>query len=185
MKCIVLISLLLLLAGQAGANSYFKVVDISPIKVSPNSEANFTVILRSAGGSGAFAEPIFKFNTTKGLSAEAPGGLRYIVATGSRMYNCTIKAGDIAPGNYSFQVGVYAQDAPFSWRTAYAIVEVPNITNAPLNATISNAALNNTTTYQANESGSQANKSGPTKTPGPGVLIAIAAMIIASKRARI
>ena len=85
MKGILLISLLLLLAGQASANSYFKVVDISQIKVAQNSEANFTVIIRSAGGSGAFAEPIFKFNTTKGLSAEAPGGLRYIVATGSRI----------------------------------------------------------------------------------------------------
>jgi hypothetical protein len=184
MKDIVLISLLLLLAGQASANSYIKVVDISPIKVAPDSEANFTVILRSAGGSGAFAEPIFNFNTTKGLAAEAPGGLRYIVATGSRLYNCTIKAGDVAPGNYSFQVGVYAQDAPFSWRTAYAIVEVPNITNAPLNASVSNTTLNNSATVQANRSGSQANKSGPAKTPGPGVLIAIAAMIIASRRSR-
>ncbi|MGD0953193.1 MAG: hypothetical protein ABR985_12505 [Methanotrichaceae archaeon] len=40
--------------------------------------------------------------------AEAPGGLRYIVATGSRIYNCTIKAVDIATGNQSFQLGVYA-----------------------------------------------------------------------------
>ena len=76
MKEIILISLFLLLAGQASANSYFKVVDVSPIKVAPDSEANFTVIIRSEGGSGAFAEPIFKFNATKGLSAEAPGGLR-------------------------------------------------------------------------------------------------------------
>jgi hypothetical protein len=184
MKYIVLISLLLLLAGQASANSYFKVVDISPIKVAPHSEANFTVIIRSAGGSGAFAEPIFNFNTTKGLSAEAPGGLRYIVATGSRLYNCTIKAGDVAPGNYSFQVGVYAQDAPYNWRNAFAIVEVPNITNALLNASLNNASLNNSATVQANESGSRANKTGPAKTPGPGVLIAIAAIIIASRRFR-
>ena len=180
MKGILLISLLLLLAGQASANSYFKVVDISQIKVAQNSEANFTVIIRSAGGSGAFAEPIFKFNTTKGLSAEAPGGLRYIVATGSRIYNCTIMAGDIAPGNYSLQVGVYAQDAPYSWRNAYAIVEAPKKTiNAPLNA-----SLNNSATAGANESGSRANKTGPVKTPGPGVLIAIAALFLASRRAK-
>jgi hypothetical protein len=189
MKEIVLISLLLLLAGQASANSYFKVIDVSPIIVAPNSEANFTVVIRSEGGSGAFAEPIFKFNATRGLSAEAPGGLRYIVATGSRLYNCTIRAGDVAPGNYSLQVGVYAQDAPYSWRSAYAIVEAPeNVTNAELNASRStapsNAPRNNSITAQANKSGSRANKSGPAKTPGPGVLVAIAALFLASRRAK-
>lgn len=185
MKEIVLISLLLLLAGQASANSYFKVIDVSPIKVAPNSDANFTVIIRSEGGSGAFAEPIFKFNTTKELSAEVPGGFRYIVATGSRLYNCTIMAGDIAPGNYSLQVGVYAQDAPYSWRTAYAIVELPkNSINAQLNAPVSNSSLNNSATVQANESGSGTNKPSPAKTPGPGVLIAIAALFLASRRAK-
>ena len=185
MKEIVLISLLLLLVGQASANSYFKVVDISPIKVAQNSEANFTVIIRSEGGSGAFAEPIFKFNSTKGLSAEAPGGLRYIVATGSRIYNCTIKTEDVATGNYSFQAGVYAQDAPYSWRAAYAIVEVPKkVANAQMNASASTASLNNSVTVQANESGSRANKSGPAKTPGPGALIAIAALVLASRRSK-
>jgi hypothetical protein len=179
MKGILLISLLLL-AGQASANSYFKVVDISQIKVAQNSEANFTVIIRSAGGSGAFAEPIFKFNTTKGLSAEAPGGLRYIVATGSRIYNCTIMAGDIAPGNYSLQVGVYAQDAPYSWRNAYAIVEAPK---KAINASL-NVSSNNSAKIQSNESGSQANKTGPVRTPGPGVLITIAALFLASRRAK-
>jgi len=183
MKEIILISLFLLLAGQASANSYFKVVDVSPIKVAPDSEANFTVIIRSEGGSGAFAEPIFKFNATKGLSAEAPGGLKHIVATGSRIYNCTIKAGNIASGNYSFQVGVYAQDAPYSWRTAYATVEAhEKVTNAKLIASFSNASLNNSFTVQANKSGSRANNSSPAKTPGPGVLIAIAALFLASRR---
>jgi hypothetical protein len=185
MKEILLISLLLLLAGQASANSYFKVIDVSAIKVAQNSEANFTVIIRSEGGSGAFAEPIFKFNTTKGLSAEAPGGLRYIVATGSRIYNCTIKAGDVAPGNYSLQVGVYAQDAPYSWRTGYAIVEAPRtVNNAQLNASLNKASFNNLVTVQANESGSRANKSSSAKTPGPGVLITIAVLFIASRRAK-
>lgn len=185
MKGILLISLLLLLAGQASANSYFKVIDVSPIKMSQNSEANFTVIVRSAGGSGAFAEPIFRFNATKGLSAEAPGGLRYIVATGSRIYNCTIKAGDVAPGNYSFQVGVYAQDAPYSWRTAYAIVEASGtVTNIQSNASLSNASLNKSVAFRASESESRENKSSPAKTPGPGALIAIAALFLASRRAK-
>lgn len=180
MKQVLLISLLLLLAGQADANSYFKVVDISPIKVAPNSEANFTVTLRSAGGSGAFAEPMFDFNFATGLSAEAPGGLRYIVATGNRIYNCTIKAGNISPGNYSFRIGVYAQDAPYSWRAAYAIVESPKeATKAPLNVSFSNSSNDKT-----NEGELIANKTAPAKIPGPGVLLAIAAAIIASRRAR-
>lgn len=185
MKGILLISLLMLLAGQASANSYFKVIDVSPIKVAPNSDANFTVTLRSEGGSGAFAQPVFKFNMTKELSAEAPGGFRYIVATGSRLYNCTIRAGDIAPGNYSLQVGVYAQDAPYSWRTAYAIVEPTNNSiNAQLNASVSNSSLNNSAAVPANESGSEANKTSPAKTPGPGALIAIAALFLASRWAK-
>jgi hypothetical protein len=184
MKEIVLISLLLLLAGQASANSYFKVIDVSPIKVAQNSQANFTVIIRSEGGSGAFAEPVFKFKVNE-LSAEAPGGLRYIVATGSRIYNCTIRAGNIAPGNYSLQVGVYAQDAPYSWRTGYAIVEAPEkATNSQLNASRSTASRNNSVNVQANGSGPRANKTGPAKTPGPGVLIAIAALFLASRRAK-
>lgn len=190
MKEIVLISLLLLLAGQASANSYFKVIEVSPIKVAPNSDANFTVTIRSEGGSGAFAEPVFKFNTTKNLSAEAPGGFRYIVATGSRLYNCTIRAEDIAPGNYSLQVGVYAQDAPYSWRTAYAIVEPTNKSiNAQLNAFVNNSSmvnssLNNSATVLTNESGSGASKTSQAKTPGPGLLTAIAALFLASRWAK-
>lgn len=190
MKEIVLISLLLLLAGQASANSYFKVIEVSPIKLAPNSDANFTVTIRSEGGTGAFAEPVFKFNTTKNLSAEAPGGFRYIVATGSRLYNCTIRAEDIAPGNYPLQVGVYAQDAPYSWRTAYAIVEPTNKSiNAQLNAFVNNSSmvnssLNNSATVLTNESGSGASKTSQAKTPGPGLLTAIAALFLASRWAK-
>jgi hypothetical protein len=177
MKWIVFILLLLLLAGQASANSYFKVVDVSPINLAPSSEANFTVTIRSAGGNGAFAEPIF--NTTKGLSAGARGGLKYIVATGSRTYNCTMRAENITPGNYSFQVGVYAQDAPYSWRTAYLVVEAPK---KPM-ITLANKSqtANDSMTHQTNETESKAEKGGPAKTPGLGFLLAMAALVLAAR----
>jgi hypothetical protein len=172
MKLIASILLLLMLAGQASANSLFKVIDVSPIHVYPGSEANFTVTIRSAGGSGAFAEPIF--NTTKGLSADAQGGLKYIVATGSRTYNCTMRAENVTQGNYSFQVGVYAQDAPYSWRTVYAIVQGQR--------QLMNETMNKSVMHQANETGSVTNKSSSAKTPGTGILFAIAAVILAAAR---
>jgi len=96
--------------------------------------------------------PFFKFKYDQRTVCRGSGGLRYIVATGSRIYNCTIKAGDVAPGNYSLQVGVYAQDAPYSWRTGYAIVEAPRtVNNAQLNASLNKASFNNLVTVQANE----------------------------------
>lgn len=173
------ILLLLILAGQAEANSYFKVVDVSPIHLAPGTATNFTVTLRSLGGSGAFAEPMF--NATVGLSATETGGLKYIVATGSRTYNCTMKAENIAPGNYSFQVGVYAQNAPYSWRTAYAVIE------APKKATVDsvNATKNRSSLSQPNMTESRESKSIPAKTPGPGLLFAIACLILVSRRPRI
>jgi hypothetical protein len=183
MKNVILISLLLLLIGHASANSYFKVVEVSPIIVAPDSESNFTVTLRSMGGSGAFAEPIFSL--PNGLSAKSPGGLKYIVATGSRVYNCTMLASNITPGNYTFRIGVYAQDAPYSWRTAYAIVISP-LKSTNLNFNLSENA-NKSVQAQPDyieSNASNGNKSSPAKTPGPGIVLIIVALIIAAKRGR-
>jgi hypothetical protein len=180
MKRMVLISLLLLLAGQASANSLFKVVDVSTIHVASGSEANFTVTIRSIGGDGAFAEPIF--NTTKGLSAAKSSGLKYIVATGSRTYNCTMRAENIAPGNYSFQVGVYAQNAPYSWRTAYAVVEPSKM---PMNRSADKYQnANESVIPKTNETGSTAGKGSPAKTPGLEFLLAMAALVLIARNAR-
>jgi hypothetical protein len=180
MKLMASILLLLLLAGQASANSLFKVVDISPIQIYPDSEANFTVTIRSVGGDGAFAEPIF--NITKGLSAVEPSGLKYIVATGSRTYNCTMRAENIAPGNYSFQVGVYAQNAPYSWRTAYVIVGPSKMS---MNRSANNYQnANGSLMPKTNETGSAAGKGSPAKTPGLGFLFGVAALVLAARNAR-
>ena len=200
MKWVVFILLLILLADQVSAaglrqrsqetedegNSYFKVFNISPINLYPNSEVNFTVNLKSMGGNGAFAQPIF--NTTEGLSAKAPGGMKYIVATGNRTYNCTMRAENITPGNYSFQVGVYAQSAPYSWRTAYLTVEAPMMSiegqvNRSENAAKSPNA-NESAVPQSSEAGTKAGKSSPMGMPGPGFILTLVVLIIAVRFTR-
>lgn len=186
MKLIVSILLLLLLAGIGSANSLFKVVDISPIHIYPGSEENFTVTIRSVGGDGAFAQPIF--NTSRGLSASAPGGLRYIVATNGRKYNCTMKAENIKPGNYSFQVGVYAQSAPYNWRTAYLTVEAPmNSMEPPAKGSqyVNKSRYGNETTIpKTAEANTESGKSSPMGVPSPGFVLTLAALILAARGAR-
>jgi hypothetical protein len=180
MKWMAFILLLLLLAGQVIAASYFKVIDVSPIHVYPNAQANFTVTLKSMGGSGAFAQPIFK--TTEGLSASVAGGLKHIVATGSRRYNCTMQAENITPGNYSFQVGVNAQSAPYSWRTAYITVEAPV---KSIEASVNKSQnANESAIPQSAEAGTGAGKIDPKGIPGPGFVLTLSALIIAARKAR-
>ncbi len=183
-KVILFLSLLLplLLAGSAGAAAYFRIIDVSPIHVAQNSEANFTVTVKGLGPQGEYVQLIFR-NLTPGLSITyAGGGYRYVLPTGTRKYNCSIRAGNIAPGNYSFDIGIYAQDAKTNWRTTYVIVEPAGTSSAvptemaPQTANVSaNASMNISGAPVANktEAAPEAKKS-----PGPGMPIAIAAMLL-------
>lgn len=186
-KVILLLPLLLLLmllfmAGSAEAAAYFLITDVSPIHVAQNSEANFTVTVKGLGPQGEYVQLIFR-NLTPGLSITyAGGGYRYVLPTGTRTYNCSIKAGNVAPGNYSFDIGIFAQEAKTNWRRTYVIVEpagtapaapeeiAPQMANVSANASmnISAAPVTNKT-----EAAPEAKKS-----PGPGVPIAIATMIL-------
>ena len=101
---------------------------------------------------------------------------------------CTMSAENITPGNYSFQVGVYAQSAPYSWRTAYIIVEAPM---KPIEGP-SNQIKNSKKSLSANESviprGSgvrtKAETEGSKRIPGSEFVLALATLMIATKRAR-
>lgn len=116
-----ILMLLLLLTGHACGSYWFKVIDVSPISLTPNGETNFTVAVKGLGSNGAYVELVFK-NMSEGLSVACPKMTKYVFPAGTTLYNCTLKAGDIAPGNYSFVVDVAATGSPSGKRTAYVDV---------------------------------------------------------------
>jgi hypothetical protein len=182
-RVVVLLSLLLilLLAGDAGAAAYFRITNVSPIYIAPNSEANFTVNVKSLGPDGEYVSLIFK-NLTPGLSIDYAGGLRYVVPTGTRLFNCSMRAGNVAPGNYTFDIGIYAQDAKTNWREAYAIVEpsaAMQVQAAPevSNVSTANATSNMSATPQANRTEAKA-------APALGTLASILVLMLLAARRR-
>jgi hypothetical protein len=185
-KVVMLLSLLLilLLAGDAGAAAYFRITNVSPIYIAPNSEANFTVNVKSLGPDGEYVSLIFK-NLTPGLSIDYAGGLRYVVPTGTRLFNCSMRAGNVAPGNYTFDIGIYAQDAKTNWREAYAVVEpsaAMQVQAAPevSNVSTANATANMSATPQTNTNRTEA-KAAPTLGALASILVII---LLAARRIR-
>ncbi len=184
-KVLLLIPLILLLlfADNAGAVGFFRIIDVSPIHVAPNSEANFTAIVKGLGPDGGYVQLIFR-NETPGISVNYTEGYHYVLATGTRKFNCTVTAGNIAPGNYSFDMGIYAQDAKVNWRTAYVVVEpLPFVETAPVipytpSANVS-ANLTNVSTPKANTT---APAPMPQKAPALGIPAAIMLLLLAARR---
>lgn len=187
---ILLILLLLLLAGQAGASYWFRVTDISPISMMPNSEANFTVSVKGLGSQGAYVELIF-LNKSQGINTSCERLIKYVFPTGTTKYNCTVKSADIAPGNYSFVVDVVALGAPSGKKTAYV-----NVLEAENGAAIEPQSTQRDQTMSENHSqfaeGSEEpgvdqasqNTSGsePKGTPALGVMPAILALLLIMRR---
>jgi hypothetical protein len=125
MRKFVLIALLMLMiSGLSCASYYFVILNVSPIKLEPNSETNFTVSVKGLGSQGGYVQLVFR-NLSQGLSVPRAGGARYILSLGNRTYNCTMRAGSIEPGNYSFDVGIYAFGAKSAWRDAFVVVQPP------------------------------------------------------------
>jgi hypothetical protein len=115
---LLLIAILLLLAGHANASLWFKVIDVTPIEVAPNSEANFTAYVQGLGSERAYVELVFR-NMTEGLTISCPKKIRNVFPKGVTEYNCTVMAGDVAPGNYSFVVDAIAASARPGKMTAF------------------------------------------------------------------
>ncbi len=116
-----LLLMLLSLAGPAGGSHWFQVIDISPIQLAAHEEANFSVQVKGLGSQGAYVELVFR-NESQGLNVSCPRLIKYVFPAGVTKYNCTVRAGDLAPGNYSFVVDVAAAGSPSGKRTAYVEV---------------------------------------------------------------
>jgi hypothetical protein len=115
---VLLLLLLLLPAGPAAGSYWFKVIDVSPIRLASHEEANFTVSVKGLGSQGTYVELVFK-NISQGLNFSCPKMIKYVLPAGVTKYNCTVRAGDLAPGNYSFVVDAAAAGSPSGRRTAY------------------------------------------------------------------
>jgi uncharacterized protein (TIGR03382 family) len=171
--------LLLMISGLSYASYYFVVLNVSPIELEPKSEANFTVSVRGLGSQGGYVQLVFR-NLSQGLSVPRAGGTRYVLSLGNRTYNCTMRAGSIEPGNYSFDVGIYAFGAKSAWRKAYVVVRPP----AETPQAAANQLLNKTAASlpPAQE---RAASEGPTErpdhaqaAPGPGIAAILAVLLL-------
>lgn len=108
----------MLSAGSADASYWFKVINVTPIEMTANSEANFTVSVRGLGSERAYVELVFK-NKTEGFDFGCSKMIKNVFPGGVTDYDCTLFAGDVAAGNYSFIVDVSAKGAPSGKMTAF------------------------------------------------------------------
>ena len=183
---ILLISLLLLLAGQASGSYWFKVTDISPITVMPNSEANFTVSVKGLGSQGEYVQLIF-LNKSQGIDTSCDKLIKYVFPTGTTKYNCSVKSADISPGNYSFVVDVAAKGAPSGKKTAYVnVVAAGNgaVIESQMNQINGNVSENQSPSIQepeetrVNQTNQTAAKPVARETPALGVVPAVLALLL-------
>jgi hypothetical protein len=194
----------LLLAGQASASYWFKVVDVSPISIEPNSDANFTVAVKGLGSEGAYVQVVFR-NMSEGLSIASFDKLRYVFPTGTARFNFTLRAGDIAPGNYSFEVGVVGKSSLPGWTKAYvdvvgagtretrAMEDMPASGRETASQNISELPAAAAPLPAAPEAPAQDENASDAGTvpaqergmPGPGTVMAIAALLLMGRRIRI
>ncbi len=178
---ILLILLLLFLVGQAGSSFWFQVIDVTPIEMAPGSEANFTVSVKGMGSERAYVELVFK-NKSEGFDFSCPKMIKNVFPAGVTKYNCTVRAGDAQPGNYSFVVDVAATGSPSGKKTAFI-----NVLAAKRDAAIEQEVVSMPTgpvlqTYNASEAheGNQTTAKEPLsqKTPAPGTIVAILAILL-------
>ena len=184
---ILLILLLLLLAGQANASFWFKVIEVTPIVMTPNSEANFTVSVKGLGSERAYVELVFK-NKTEGIDFFCPKMIKNVYPTGVTTYNCTVKAADVPPGNYSFVVDVAATGSPSGKKTAfinvlaaksYGAIE-PEIVSMPTGPVLQ--TYNASQADEGNQTPEPAKEPQAQKTPAPGAVAAILAMLLVLRK---
>jgi hypothetical protein len=182
---LLLISFLLLLAGQAGASYWFQVINVTPIEMTPSSEANFTVSVKGLGSERAYVELVFK-NKTEGLDFTCPKMIKNVYPTGVTKYNCTVKAADVSPGNYSFVVDVAAKGSPSGKKTAFINVVAAKSDAAiePEKQPMPTGPMLQAYNGSMAEQGNQTPEKEPQaqKTPAPGAMTAILATLLVLRR---
>jgi hypothetical protein len=190
-----LIALLLLLSGQADASFWFQVKEITPIEMTPNSEANFSVSVKGLGSERAYVELVFK-NVTDGFDFSCPKMIKNVFPAGVTQYNCSVKAADVPPGNYSFVVDVAAKGAPSGKKTGFINVLAHDGGSAmqPQDGSMSSGSMPSGSIPSQPEpqenSASQAGDSAATgtpadqtrNTPASGAAAAILALLLAFRR---
>ncbi len=184
-----LIALLSLLSGQADASFWFQVREITPIEMMPNSMANFSVSVKGLGSERAYVELVFK-NISDGFDFSCPKMIKNVFPAGVTQYNCSVKAGDMLPGNYSFVVDVAAKGAPSGKKTGFINILAADDARAmqPQPGTVSFGSKSpepmpqENTLSQEGEARSEESAAQTQNTPAPGAAVAILAMLIIFRR---
>ena len=115
---LVLLSLLLPAGPADASGGWFKVINVTPIEMTANSEANFTVSVKGMGAERAYVELVFR-NMSEGFDFTCPNMTKNVFPAGVTDYSCSVRAADVAPGNYSFVVDAAAPGARPGKLTAY------------------------------------------------------------------
>jgi len=123
MRRVLPVLLLVLLAGQAEASVFFKIVEVPTVYVSPEGEASFTVFVENLGSKSTYAGLKFR-NIPEGLSIVGPRCTKWVDSGTTLEFDCelAVEAGNISPGSYSFEVGIVATGAPPEWTEVEVIV---------------------------------------------------------------
>ncbi len=182
---LLLFLIFLLLTGQAVASYWFKVIDVAPIRMAPNSDANFTVSVKGLGSQGAYVQVVFR-NMSEGLSIASSDRLRYVFPAGVTKFNFTLHAGDIPPGNYSFEAGTAATGSTPGWKKAYVdIVAADTVASEEERIAVLPPGKE---TITQNVSAAPEAEEAPAETaqdrgmPGPGVALAVITLLLAARR---
>lgn len=183
---VLLIILFSLLSGQAGASFWFQVIEITPIEMTPNSEANFTVSVKGMGSERAYVELVFK-NMTDGFDFSCPKMIKNVFPAGVTQYNCSVKTADMQPGNYSFVVDVAAKGSPSGKKTGFITVLAADKSGATTSQSGAMPVVTNGQGLQGyNESqsveGAEEHQAQTQNTPAPGAIAAILALMLVFRR---
>ncbi|NLH22760.1 MAG: hypothetical protein GX463_11430 [Methanothrix sp.] len=188
---------LLLLAGPVDASGgWFKVINVTPIEMTANSEANFTVSVKGMGGERAYVELVFR-NRSEGFDFTCPKMIKNVFPAGVTDYECSVKAGDIAPGNYSFVVDTAAPGARPGRMTAYInVIEQKSQAEAVYDSTIDYlkdmSGADNSEPELSDNSGGASQPTGaeaeageaPQQAPMPGAAMAVLSLLVALRSFR-
>ncbi|OPY45975.1 MAG: hypothetical protein A4E47_00779 [Methanosaeta sp. PtaU1.Bin028] len=179
-----IVVLSILLAGcacLADASSYVKVIEVPDVDISPGQNVSFPVILQNIGADYTYARLIFR-GLPEGITVQNNTKSRFIYQGGKVTYQLFLVAEDVAAGEYNAEIGVAAKGSPSNYQPFLIRVSARSTSIAPPQPATppSQAAEEESPLPQP----ASAVPSPETKTtPGPGFLLAAAAMLLARSRA--